>query len=599
MNIFSRVWQSVVVASMILTPMVCAKITIYMCGDSTMQDWTEGYYPKRGIGQEFQYFWNSDNVVVVNKGAGGTAAMTYYNKNWAAVKSSLKSGDFVIIQFGINDRNYSNEEEFVTATTAMANEALAVGATPIIINPVRRSDYRCSMSPDKNKICEPSMLPDSIYESYHGYPIRAREIAASLNVPLIDMDTLSRNYLLSVGQYYALHYVNMVLDEGEYSTYVEGNNDNLHLQQNGATVFGRITTEQMRVHPNEKVRNLAKNLAPMYQVDVKVSPAGSAEATTVSSYYPAGMPVTLKTTPKEGKTFLGWFDGKGNKCANTVSTVKSEYICTFTMGTASTQYTAVYGGGQAQLYTGNGAALSSFPVGVPKEIEGVTPTGTVNVEDVDKINKDMKIWFDASEPDGFDVGWTENKNTGFSFGKGYWNFDNKVNTFASYEMEFPSAGYVTMGIIYSNGGSTSRNLNVYLDHDYLVDCPPTGDWTNYDTAFVNLDLVKGKGELKFISTTSDGGPNIDAFGFSVDNICRANDDNCEVVMGLRSEKLQLPSEGPALVSVYDMTGRLVAQKRVENAANISLSSMVKPAGLYRVLIRQGSARFSATWAKVK
>ena len=584
---------------MILTPMVCAKITIYMCGDSTMQDWTEGYYPKRGIGQEFQYFWNSDNVVVVNKGAGGTAAMTYYNKNWAAVKSSLKSGDFVIIQFGINDRNYSNEEEFVTATTAMANEALAVGATPIIINPVRRSDYRCSMSPDKNKICEPSMLPDSIYESYHGYPIRAREIAASLNVPLIDMDTLSRNYLLSVGQYYALHYVNMVLDEGEYSTYVEGNNDNLHLQQNGATVFGRITTEQMRVHPNEKVRNLAKNLAPMYQVDVKVSPAGSAEATTVSSYYPAGMPVTLKTTPKEGKTFLGWFDGKGNKCANTVSTVKSEYICTFTMGTASTQYTAVYGGGQAQLYTGNGAALSSFPVGVPKEIEGVTPTGTVNVEDVDKINKDMKIWFDASEPDGFDVGWTENKNTGFSFGKGYWNFDNKVNTFASYEMEFPSAGYVTMGIIYSNGGSTSRNLNVYLDHDYLVDCPPTGDWTNYDTAFVNLDLVKGKGELKFISTTSDGGPNIDAFGFSVDNICRANDDNCEVVMGLRSEKLQLPSEGPALVSVYDMTGRLVAQKRVENAANISLSSMVKPAGLYRVLIRQGSARFSATWAKVK
>ena len=599
MNILSRIWQSVVVASMVLTPMVWAKVTIYMCGDSTMQDWTEGYYPKRGIGQEFQYFWNSDNVVVVNKGAGGTAAMTYYNKNWAAVKSSLKSGDFVIIQFGINDRNYSNEEEFVTATTAMANEALAVGATPIIINPVRRSDYRCSMSPDKNKICEPSMLPDSIYESYHGYPIRAREIAASLNVPLIDMDTLSRNYLLSVGQYYALHYVNMVLDEGEYSTYVEGNNDNLHLQQNGATVFGRITTEQMRIHPNEKVRNLAKNLAPMYQVDVKVSPAGSAEATTVSSYYPAGMLVTLKTTPKEGKTFLGWFDGKGNKCANTVSTVKSEYICTFTMGTASTQYTAVYGGGQAQLYTGNGAALSSFPVGVPKEIEGVTPTGTVNVEDVDKINKDMKIWFDASEPDGFDVGWTENKNTGFSFGKGYWNFDNKVNAFASYEMEFPSAGYVTMGIIYSNGGSTSRNLNVYLDHDYLVDCPPTGDWTNYDTAFVNLDLVKGKGELKFISTTSDGGPNIDAFGFSVDNICRANDDNCEVVMGLRSEKLQLPSEGPALVSVYDMTGRLVAQKRVENAANISLSSMVKPAGLYRVLIRQGSAKYSASWAKVR
>ena len=105
-------------------------------------------------------------------------------------------------------------------------------------------------------------------------------------------------------------------------------------------------------------------------MDVKVSPAGSAEATTVSSYYPAEMPVTLKTTPKEGKTFVGWFDGKGNKCANSVTTVKSEYICTFTMGAASTQYTAVYGGGKAQIYGGDGAPLTKFPEGVPKQIEG-------------------------------------------------------------------------------------------------------------------------------------------------------------------------------------------------------------------------------------
>ena len=70
-------------------------------------------------------------------------------------------------------------------------------------------------------------------------------------------------------------------------------------------------------------------------------------------------------------------------------------------------------------------------------------------------------------------------------------------------------------------------------------------------------------------------------------------------MGLRGERLQLPSGGPAHVSVYDMTGRLVAQKHVENATDISLSSMVKITGLYRVLVRQGSARFSATWAKVK
>lgn len=57
-----------------------AKVKIYLCGDSTMQDWNEGYYPKRGIGQEFGFFWNSDAVSVVNKGAGGTYAMGYYQK---------------------------------------------------------------------------------------------------------------------------------------------------------------------------------------------------------------------------------------------------------------------------------------------------------------------------------------------------------------------------------------------------------------------------------------------------------------------------------------------------------------------------------------
>ena len=128
----------------------------------------------------------------------------------------------------------------------------------------------------------------------------------------------------------------------------------------------------------------------------------------------------------------------------------------------------------------------------------MTPTGSVEIVDIETLDKDIKTWFDASEPDSYDVGWTESSNAGFSLGPGYWNFDNKVSSFASYEMEFPSAGYVTMGIIYANGGKTSRTLNIYLDHDYLVDCPPTGSWMDYDTAFVNLDLVKGKGELKFI-----------------------------------------------------------------------------------------------------
>ncbi len=596
----------------LLSSTLFAKVTIYLCGDSTMQDWNEGYYPKRGIGQEFGYFWNSDAVSVANRGAGGTYAMGYYTSNWPSVLSSLKAGDFVIIQFGINDRSKSSEADFVTATTAMANEALAKGATPIIVNPVRRSDFRFSSSA--------VAVADSIYESYHGYPIRAREIAASLNVPLIDMDTLSRNYLLSVGQFYALHYVNMYLDAGEYSNYGSGNSDNLHLQQNGAIVFGRILTEQMRVHSDEKVRNLAKNLAPMYSLNVKVSPEGSDSATTVSSYYPAGIPVTLKTTPKAGKKFLGWYDGNGKKVGNLQSTVQSEAICTFSMPSASTQYTAVYEGGKAEPYTGNGAALATFPTGTPKVLVDVDPTGGVEIDTTTVYDRNVEKWLDASLPDSFDVGWTESSNAGFS-GEGYWNFDNAISTFADYRMVFPTAGRATLGIIYANGGTASRKLNVYLDHDYPVDFPPTGSWTSWDTAWVNVDLPLGEETMRMISLTEDGGPNIDAFGFSVPGVERAaskadqpgeETEKADTTTAIRAvspnaglflkgNRLQAETSGMVEAKLFDLSGRTLVSERISverGCTELFARTRLAP-GIYRIRVTSKNASADATWAVIR
>ena len=142
---------------------------------------------------------------------------------------------------------------------------------------------------------------------------------------------------------------------------------------NGANAFGRIITEQMRAHSDPIVKKLGDYMAPMYQVSVKVSPEGAAEATSINAYYPKGMTVMLKTIPKSGKKFLGWYDGNGNKVgAPSRSNVKSPYIHTFVMGSASTQFTAVYEGGTAQKYTGDGAALTAFPTTTPKSLDDVT-----------------------------------------------------------------------------------------------------------------------------------------------------------------------------------------------------------------------------------
>ena len=88
MNIVTKIWQSAVIASMVAAPMALAKVTIYMCGDSTMQDWAEGYCPKQGQGQDFHYWFDVNKAGVVNRGQGGMAADGYYDTHRAAPRSS-------------------------------------------------------------------------------------------------------------------------------------------------------------------------------------------------------------------------------------------------------------------------------------------------------------------------------------------------------------------------------------------------------------------------------------------------------------------------------------------------------------------------------
>ena len=600
---FSKVWQSAVAASLIAAPLSLAQVTIYMCGDSTMQDWAAGYCPKQGQGQDFHYWFDVNKAAVVNRGQGGMAADGYYDMFWKhgcsagnCIVDKLQAGDYAVIQFGINDVSKSDEAKFTVAMSTMAKEAAAKGAYPIIMSPIRRCYYDS---------------PTQIHNSYRGYPARAKAIADSLNIPFIDMSEMVANYMISVGEYYAQQFIFNYATSGEYSNLKSDQTDQVHLQMNGANAFGRIITEQMRAHSDPLVKKLGDYMAPMYQVSVKVSPEGAAEATSINAYYPQGMKVMLKTIPKSGKKFLGWYDGNGNKVSGqAVSTVKSQYIYTFTMKDAATQYTAVYEGGTAEKYSGDGKALTAFPTTTPKSLDDVTFEPFTPMEGSEETNvnidKDIKKYFDANSPDTAGIGWSQNEWTGFT-GDGYYNLDNTKESFAGYKMKFPGAGYVTLAVRYANGGSTDRMFNAYLDHDYYVSAPPTGGWDKWDTAYVVMDAPEGEALLKFMSLTSDGAPNLDAFGFSLEGVCRLGVD-CDsrtklvnapiAVKGMRLTGDVLALTHPSDISVYDTRGSLVVRKAV-NAGEVDLSSLVKANGLYRVMVRQGKVHYAATWAKVK
>lgn len=616
MNLFTRLWHSAVIASMVVAPLTWAKVTIYMCGDSTMQDWAVGWFPKQGQGQDFQFWFDPAKATVVNRGQGGMSlggggkdknggtAVGYYDmffkkgcSNGNCIAEKLQPGDFVVIQFGINDNNYSTEDFYKSNMKKMVDDVRAKGANPIIMSPIRRCVFDS---------------PTQIRNSYRGYPALNQQLAKDLNVPFIDMSEMVANLMISVGERYAQQFLYYYATSEEYSNIKSDQADQVHLQMNGANAFGRIITEQMRAHSDTTVKRLGEYMAPMYQVDVKVSPEGAAEATSINAYYPQGMTVMLKTIPKSGKKFLGWYDGNGNKVgASSRSEVKSPYIYTFTMGKASTQYTAVYEGGTAQKYTGDGAALKAFPITTPKSLDDVTfvpytsPDGSE--ETTVPVDKNIKKFFDAYKPDtGIGTSDTNWAHTGL----GFFNVANEMNSFASYKMKFPGAGNVTLAVRYANGGNSNRTFNAYLDHDYIVNAPPTGGWENWDTAYVVMDAPLGEAELKFISLTSDGAPNIDAFGFSIDGVCRVSEGCADTIETIALPRSTVAAAGAKLrgnvlalsrdadVSVFDMRGRLVVCKTMA-AGEVDLSKMVRTNGLYRVIVRDGNSKFVATYMKVK
>lgn len=95
------------------------KPTIFVCGDSTSKfnssetmDNLPGKgkngSPTAGWGTPIGMYFDSAKVHVNNVGHAGTSSMSYYNGDWPRVLPQIKTGDYVLIVFGINDGTTPN-----------------------------------------------------------------------------------------------------------------------------------------------------------------------------------------------------------------------------------------------------------------------------------------------------------------------------------------------------------------------------------------------------------------------------------------------------------------------------------------------------------
>jgi lysophospholipase L1-like esterase len=85
--------------------------SLFLIGDSTVRNGrgdggTDGQW---GWGDQLAPLFDTSKINVVNRALGGTSSRTYYRDQWPRVLAMLKTGDFVLMQFGHNDSSPVNE----------------------------------------------------------------------------------------------------------------------------------------------------------------------------------------------------------------------------------------------------------------------------------------------------------------------------------------------------------------------------------------------------------------------------------------------------------------------------------------------------------
>lgn len=193
-------------------------------------------YPETGWGMPFAYFFDS-TVVVDNRAKNGRSTKTFIAEGrWQAVYDELKEGDYVFIQFGHNDESpqkterYAPPEQFKANLSRMVSETRAKMAFPVLLTPVsrRKFDYE-----------------GRIMETHPVYSPLVREVAAELDVPLIDLDSISMDLFRQFGpDNSALLFLQ--LRPGENPNYPQGRNDNTHFNELGARLIAQMVLKSIR-----------------------------------------------------------------------------------------------------------------------------------------------------------------------------------------------------------------------------------------------------------------------------------------------------------------------------------------------------------------
>lgn len=154
--------------------------TIFLAGNSTVTD--QDCAPWASWGQMITRFFNSDIVVANYAESGETMSSFKARGRLDKVLSQMKPGDYLFCEFGHNDQKQKGEgigpwDSFTKLLIEFVTKAREKGGIPVFCTPTQRRSFN-----DKGEI-----------DLTHGdYPEAMRKVAEDYNVPLIDLNQMTK-----------------------------------------------------------------------------------------------------------------------------------------------------------------------------------------------------------------------------------------------------------------------------------------------------------------------------------------------------------------------------------------------------------------------
>jgi lysophospholipase L1-like esterase len=162
--------------------------TIYLCGNSTVVD--QNYEPWASWGQMVTR-WFGPEVAVSNHAESGLTARTFLGSfRLDKILTTLKKGDYVLVEFGHNDEKEKRPGDgawyhYVYNLKIFVDKVRAKGAEIVFCTPTQRRAF------DKDK--------KTLLNTHGDFPAAMKMVAEREHVPLIDLNQMTKVLFETLG----------------------------------------------------------------------------------------------------------------------------------------------------------------------------------------------------------------------------------------------------------------------------------------------------------------------------------------------------------------------------------------------------------------